>query len=451
MILSQSQSQQQVLSASQQQSLKMLQLPLGALREHLVELSIENPMVDLNELGERPSTESSHWDRDLSGAKFDRIRVRKQLAEEESLLDQTADPALEETFTSHLKSQLPQLSKRFPERYLPMCEFIIESLDRRGYLDEPIDLLAASMGVSVEDAMQALYAVQTLSPTGAGARSLEECLLLQLAEGPHFNRYTLALVREEMLLLLARQDWATIAKQLKLPVKEIPHYCQIIRSLNPIPSNGFRSAQEDNYPVIPEALVELREEEIQIQYNRRALPRLTIHPEYQALMDSTDHQQTRDYLKGHYDQARKFQQDLEKRESTLTRLIEYVLTIQKDYLLDRQPAPAPLSVQDIAQALDLHPSTISRAVKDKYITVSGRTMALRHLLGAQVGKGIPVSRAMLKVCMQRILDSEDKSHPLSDENLSAALAAMDIHISRRTVALYREEFGIPTAARRRQR
>ena len=451
MILSQTQSQQQILSASQQQSLKLLQLPLGALQEHLVELSMDNPMIDLNELGAPPGENPLSWNRDLSGAKFERNRVRKQLAEEDTLLEQLEDPALEETFTAHLKAQLPQLTRRFPERYLPMCQFIIESLDRRGYLDEPIDLLAASMGVSVEDAMQALYAVQTLSPAGTGARSLEECLLLQLAEGPHFNRYTLALVREEMLLLLARQDWATIAKQLKLPVKEVPHYCQIIRSLNPIPSNGFRSAQDDNHPILPEALVELQDGEFLIQYNRRALPRIAIHPEYQTLMGTTDHPDTRSYLAERYDQARKILQDLEKRESTLTRLIEHILTVQKDYLLGHQPAPAPLSVQDVANALNLHPSTISRAVKDKYITVLGHTIPLRLLFGAQIGKGIPVTRAMLKVCMQRVLDSEDKARPLSDENLRIALSAMDIHISRRTVALYREEFGIPAAARRKQK
>lgn len=450
MILSQSQTQQQTLSLSQQQSLKLLQLPLSALQEHLIEASIENPMVDLGQLSS--STEAEPVIRqDLSGSRFERALVRRQLAEEDHIApEQSADPALEETFTSHLKAQLPQISKHLPDRYLPMCEFIIESLDRRGYLDEPIDLLAATMGVSVEDAMQALYAVQTLSPLGTGARSLEECLMLQLADGPHFNRYTLALVREDMLMLLAKNDFSAIAKSLQFSLKDAQHYCQVIRSLNPIPSNGFRSVQDDNHAVIPEALIERREGELVVHYNRRALPTIAVNPEYKAIMDTTGDQETKEYLKQNYQQVKKLQQDLEKRESTLVRLIQYILDVQKDYVLDRQPAPSPLSVQEIAQALDLHPSTISRAVKDKYITLNGHTFPLKNLLGAQIGKGIPVSREMLKICMQRILAAEDKDHPLSDASLSSALETMNIHLSRRTVALYREEFGIPAASRRKQ-
>jgi RNA polymerase sigma-54 factor len=331
-----------------------------------------------------------------------------------------------------------------------MCAFIIESLDRRGYLDEPIDLLAASMGVSVEDATQALYAVQTLSPIGTGARNLEECLILQLAEGKDFNRYTLAIVREH-LLLLAKNDFAALARILKLSQEEARAYGKVIRSLNPIPSNGFRAHQDDNHPVIPDAVVELQDNEVMIHYNHAAIPGIGINSEYQSLLDSTEDPGLEEYLKQRLQQINKLRQDLDKRESTLLRLIRYILTVQRAYVLGLTEAPAPLSIQEIAEALDLHPSTISRAIRDKYITVDGRTIPLKNLLSAHIGKGIPMSRAMLRLCMERLIDAEDKSHPLSDESLSAALATMDIQISRRTVAAYREEFDIPPASRRRVR
>lgn len=444
MILSQKQTQQQALSPAMQQSLHILQLPLSALQEHLNDISMENPMVELS-ITEK---QLPQFQKDLSGRRFE--RAASQHTRDDAPLEPHDEDAVQETFVSHLKKQLPQIARHLPERYLPMCEFIIESLDRRGYLDEPIDLLAATMGVSVEDATQALYAVQTLSPTGTGARTLEECLILQLAEGKDFNRYTLAIVRKH-LLLLANRDYSALGKALKLSVAEAQSYGQVIRALNPIPSNGFRAHQDDNHPVIPDALVDIREDDMVIHYNHGALPRISVNRDYQAILDSTDDPCVQEYLQEKLLQLNKLRQDLEKRERTLVRLIQFVLSIQKDFALGLTEAPAPLSIQEIAEHLSLHPSTVSRAVKDKYITVGGYTMPLKNLLSAQIGKGIPMSKAMLKLWMNRLIDAEDKGHPLSDESLSAALAAMDIHISRRTVAAYREEFEIPPASRRKIR
>ena len=444
MILSQKQTQQQVLSPALKQSLHILQLPLTSLQEHLNDISLENPMLELT-----PSDpEVPNWREDLSGRKFE--RAVSQHSRDDAPLEPHDEHELQETFVSHLQQQLPQIARHLPERYLPMCAFIIESLDRRGYLDEPIDLLAASMGVSVEDATQALYAVQTLSPVGTGARSLEECLILQLAEGKDFNRYTLAIVREH-LLLLARNDIPGLARALKLSQDEARAYGKVIRALNPIPSNGFRAHQDSNHPIIPDAVVEVEDGELIIHYNNTAIPRVAVNPEYQSMLDRAEDPGVQEYLKQHLQQINKLRQDLDKRESTLLRLIRYILTVQHDYVLGAAEAPAPLSVQEIAEELSLHPSTISRAIRDKYITVDGHTIPLKNLLSAHIGKGIPMSRAMLRLCMERLIDAEDKSHPLSDESLAAALSAMDIHISRRTVAAYREEFDIPPASRRRIR
>ena len=444
MILSQKQTQQQILSAAMKQSLHILQLPLTSLQEHLNDISLENPMLELST--DTPDAPALH--EDLSGRKFE--RAVSQHTRDDAPLEPHDENAVQETFVSHLQRQLPQIARHMPERYLPMCAFIIESLDRRGYLDEPIDLLAASMGVSVEDATQALYAVQTLSPIGTGARNLEECLILQLAEGRDFNRYTLAIVREH-LLLLAKNDFAALARALKLSQEEARAYGKVIRSLNPIPSNGFRAHQDDNHHIIPDAVVEVEDGELIIRYNNTAIPRVSVNPEYQSMLNCAEDPDVQEYLKQRLQQINKLRQDLDKRESTLTRLIRYILTVQRAYVLGLNEAPAPLSVQEIAEELSLHPSTISRAIRDKYITVSGRTIPLKNLLSARIGKGIPMSRAMLRLCLERLIDAEDKAHPLSDESLAAALSAMDIQISRRTVAAYREEFDIPPASRRRIR
>ena len=436
-----SQSQKQILAMTQslQQSLSVLQMSASELQEHISRLAVENPLTDPD------------W-RPAGPAAYDRPPAPSGAAvpssEDDDPVSNLADPAQQETFVSHLEAQLPQVARYLPERFLPICRFIIESLDRRGYLDEPIDLLAASMGVSVEDATQALYAVQSLSPAGVGSRTLEECLLLQLTEGPHFNQYTLAIVRHH-LGALARRDFEGIAQALDIPVSRVREYFTLIRSLNPIPSNGFRSVQDNNRYIVPEAYVEPEGEELTLRENSSAFELPSVNEEYFSALFSSGDEATREYLRAQSHQLTKLRADISKRNTTLARIIRLMLEVQQDYLLNRSPAPAPLSVQEIADRLELHPSTVSRAVQDKYISMSGHVFPLKSLLCARIGEGIPVTAPMLKLYMDRLIAAEDGSHPLSDESISSALAGMGVAISRRTVADYRKEFGIPPASGRK--
>ncbi len=446
MFLAQNQSQQQIISASMQQSLHVLQLPMNGLQEYLTELLVENPLVDLNQIYPEFSEHcaSDDWSSVRPHRSSDSDPDREQM------LENTPDLALEETFVSHLKQQLPQIAQYLPERYLPICEYLIECLDSRGYLDDPLDLLAPILGVSTDDMLQALYAVQSLSPTGVGARSLEECLMLQLAEGPYFNRCTLSIIQHH-LEQLARQDFSGIAKELNIHRREAEQYYHVIRSLNPIPSNGFRSGHSSVHFIAPEAYVEVQGDSICVQYNRNACPSLEISSDYRLLYEQTQDAATKEYLSKQYAQVKKLRSDLERRESTILSVIRRILQVQHDYILHRIPAPMPLSVQDLADALELNPSTISRTIKDKYISLSGQLVPLKNLLSAQIGKGIPVSRMMLRVCMTKLVDAEDKAHPLSDQSLTDALQTMGITISRRTTAQYRTEFNIPPASVRRSK
>ena len=441
MKLSQTQKQSLILTTSLQQSLSVLQMSAAELQSHINEMVVENPLIDLD----RPAPSCS----DYRPAPAARPVQTVPSDPDDDPVSNLADPAQQETFVSHLKRQLPQVARYLPERFLPICEFIVESLDRRGYLDEPIDLLAASMGVSIEDATQALYAVQALSPTGVGARTLEECLILQLAEGPHFNQYTLAIVQKH-LDALAKRKFEEIARELDISVAQVKEYFTLIRSLNPIPSNGFVSTQDENHYIVPEAYVDIEGTEFSVRTNEEAFSVPVVNEEYMEVLSKSGDEKTKDYVKDKYRQVKQLKTDLDKRSSTLNRVIEAMVTAQKDYLTNQSPAPAPLSVQQVADSLKLHPSTVSRAVQDKYISVSGHVIPLKSLLCAQIGNGIPVSSAMLKLYMDKLIAAEDHDHPLSDEILSAALHGMGITISRRTVADYRKEFGIPTASQRKK-
>ena len=249
MLQSQIHCQQQILSAEMRQSLKILQLPMAGLQAELIQFAEENPMVDLDQFYKDWQNGDSNslmtFCEDFSGSIFETVIPSRQAANENDSA-QTADGGSiqhQETFSEYVKEQLPQILKYLPFRYAAWCEYIIDSLDHRGYLDEPLDLLASFMGSSVEEATQALYAVQSLAPTGVGARSLEECLTLQLAHSPYFNKYTLNII-QDYLPLLAKGNIEKISKDLKIPFAEAQRYCQVIQAFNPIPSNGFLQSSD---------------------------------------------------------------------------------------------------------------------------------------------------------------------------------------------------------------
>lgn len=442
MKLIQTQKQSLTMTTALQQSLHILHLSLPELQAHINDIVMENPLVDLNQY---TSTLAS-----AAPSSAAPLRICVPTAPEDERVPEVADPAQQETFLSHLKQQLPQVARYLPERFLPICEFILESLDRRGYLDEPLDLIAAFMGVSLEDATQALYAVQSLTPTGVGARTLEECLVLQLTESPHFNQYTLALVQQH-LSLLARRDFAQIASLLGISISQVKEYFDLIRSLNPIPSNGFCSVQDENHYIVPEAYVDTEGGVLSVRMDMTTLSIPSVNEEYMAALSGAGDREAQNYIRDKYRQIRELQGDIDRRFSTVSRVIHVMVSAQRDYLLNRSPAPAPLSVQELAQQLDLHPSTVSRAIQDKYISVSGHVIPLKSLLCAQIGSGIPISGPMLKIYMDKLIAAEDKAHPLSDEALCDALSTMGVNISRRTVADYRKEFEIPAASKRKKK
>ena len=445
-----SQEQKQIISVAMKQSLYVLSLPVQDLQEYLNDLSAENPLIDLDETYGRPPVEFStvtQVDNDFSGALFQTWYASGDRDDEPRERCENA-PAAEESFTEHLHAQLDQDSA-IPKKYLPICHFLVESLNRRGYLDDSIEVLAEIMGVPLDDAVQALYAVQSLTPTGVGARSLQECLILQLAEGRNFNAYTLSIIKNH-LPLLAKNQIHAIAQQLGIGDSAAQVWCDAVRALNPIPSRGFHTPTE-NYCVIPDAYVVFEGEKAVVNYNDASLPRVRINQEYCRLLRESPDKEATKYLQRILRQAERTKQDLDYRETTLVSVIDYIIRRQYAYLKGTERTPALLTVNEVAQALERHPSTISRAVKDKYISCEGRTIPLRELFHTPVNSAVSVSRPAVKKQLKYLVDGEDPAAPLSDERLRALLLDAGIDISRRTVAAYREELGIPRASVRRRR
>lgn len=349
------------------------------------------------------------------------------------------------SFSEYLEGQLgtiPYLDPRLRE----LCRYLIGCLNSAGYLDCPLTELAEELGVPLFEMEQALLAIQTLDPPGVGARDLSECLLLQLAQGKHFTEENIRLLRAG-LPLLAEEDWDGLARLLGVSREQAKRDAAVIRSLNPIPSRGFASAERPVY-LVPEATVSCRDGEVIIEMERGSQPKVELNQYYCSLLGSGEGE-TRDYLRRMMAEANELISGLQSREKTLRQILGAIVKGQRDFFL-KGAALAPLTMQQVAEELGLSTSTVSRAVKDKYLSFQGRSLALRSFFVVALPTGEGVSPQTAREHIRRFIAAEDPALPLSDEALREALGNLGINASRRTVAKYRGEMGIPSSAQRKR-
>lgn len=445
------QAQKLVLTQAMQQSLHCLQMSALELRSFLQEASLSNPLLEVEDLplGELPpeAVDSSGVEQheDLP------IERREQLIWDGSYseADLSAYVSHQESFTDYLNSQLGQMSLLDADT-LARCRYLVGCLNSAGYLDCSLAELAEEIDQSLFDMEQALFIIQALDPPGVGARSLSECLLLQLTQGSAFTEVNIHLVQSG-LSLLAENDIAGLADLLKVTPAEARAAADTIRSLNPIPSRGFYS--ESRVPfVIPEATIRPLGDRAVIEMNGHILPRVSLNETYCGLIGQPDLKDAQLYLREKLAEAKNLINHLEGRSDTLFRLLSAVVELQQGYFMEGKPLQ-PMTMRQLADRLELNISTVSRAVKDKYIQFDGRVLPLRSLFSLSLpsANGQEVSADTARQHLKRFIAAEDPAAPLSDEALRQALAGVNILLSRRTVAKYRGELNIPAASARKQR
>lgn len=440
--------QHQTMSAKMQQALHVLQISTDELRQYLLERAMENPLLDVSNtdlmaeaIPEETAEADIVWEMDFSG---NRVESKAGRGDDRQWLEGISE---EESFTEILLRQL-HTERRVPRDLLPLCEIVVESLDKRGYLADPVELLAALAGVTEREMLQAVYAVQELSPAGVAARDLQECLMIQLAQTREFRSETLHLITEG-LPLLAEGNLSLLAKRLNMSKEKVEEAAAVVRALNPIPSRGYHTREEKNY-VIPEARVEKRPGGWNIVYSDHAVPTVHINQEYSDMLQNTQDGEVRNYLRRQIAGANAVIKNVGLRKKTLLCVIECVVRHQAAYL-ERPDGPlVPLVIGDVAEELGLHSSTVSRAVQGKYITTPRGTIPLKSLFSVPSSRGSEVSSAGAKEKVRLLILAEDKAHPFSDEKLRQQLETLGLNLSRRTVTKYRESMGIPAASARRR-
>lgn len=454
--------QHQKISTEMKQSLDILQMPFQDLHNHVNQIKNENPFLEIESAEETSrffgTVPIPHQQDDASFQKSHSDPARQEpnenyyhslnkgYSDSISFLPELMYKHHEEDFVKNLNEQLAFLP--LDTKQYHTCLYLIECLNQRGYLEFDIGDLAKELHISRFEATQALYVIQSLTPKGVGARSLQECLLLQLVDTQDFNAYTVRIIKDG-LHLLAKKNMQGLAKLLQTSLAVAVKNANAVQALTPIPSRGYNTNNETSY-IIPDVVIYMDNNQLKAVLNKGGTGGLELNREYCEMLQSCNDKETKKYLKEKFDDAKHLIRWVAERHLTLERITHCIMQLQPSFFADGHSLK-PMKLSDVASILSLHPSTISRAIKDKYIKCKAGTVSFKSLFSATIYKssGAAVSSALAQRLIKQWIDSEDKKSPLTDESLRLALEETDISIARRTVAKYREELGYEKSTQRK--
>lgn len=451
--------QTQTLSQRMIQSAEILQMTSQELNTYINELALENPVIDIVEpptaQEQRESIEQQEWLNSFNEENY--YLYQRQNNDDDydfksSWYINTDDG---ETLQDYLWSQL--ITENFTDQETEIIKFMLECLDNKGYLEESIETIASYFGTDTELVEDLLSDLQALDPSGVCARSLEECLKLQL-ERRNMLTPVLESIIDNCLEMVARNQIPAIARKLRLSPAETAGYCQIIKSLNPKPGVSFSSRDQLRY-IIPDVTIVKFKDHFDILLNESMYPTIELNSYYRQMNQNPESSELKEYLGNKIRQAEWVKQCVTQRGKTLMQVSRAILEHQEEFFTFGPAHLNPLRLADIAQELDIHESTVSRAVSKKYLQCSWGVYPMNFFFSRSVavqGSGSSengaqsVTAADIKRVLREIIEEENKKKPYSDRLLGEKLAERGISISRRTVAKYREEEGIADASGRKE-
>lgn len=465
--LTMEQVQKLVMTPELRQAITVLQLSALELQQYVQNELLENPFLEFKEDDSSDGGESAAGSEGEFG---DQIQNSEQLdIDWQEYFGNRSDlgivlPAREEypeysyenfltqgpTLQEHLQLQL---ELALEEKDLAIGQFLLGCLDDNGYLSLPLAEAAEKMGCSLTDVERVLRVIQTFDPVGVGARDLEECLLLQLRQTEQPDDYAYAeRIVQNYLEDLAQGRLTRIAGELEITVQQAQELANLIRSLNPKPGDRFARLNEVRY-VSPDVVVEKVNGDFVVLVNDSVLPRIGINNTYRSLLTGKNASQSdaRKYLEGKLNAATWLVRSIEQRRLTLYRVACCIAELQRDFLLYGVMHLKPLNLKQVAELIGVHESTVSRATSNKYIQTPQGVFEFKYLFSSGVSddRGASFSSQTVKKLIKGLIEGEDSYAPLSDQKLADELKRQGVPISRRTVAKYRSECGLPSAALRK--
>ncbi|CAG0938612.1 RNA polymerase sigma-54 factor [Gallionellaceae bacterium] len=461
------QSQQLTLTPQLQQAIRLLQLSTLEMNQEVARLLDENPMLEREDdhaqsyahgdaAASSPTENSSDASADNEAPQHHEEEWRQQEEwnepsfsasgasddEEESRTEVVADnPSLREHLIWQLNmSQLDARDKN-------IIGLLIDALDDNGYLAQPLEeiaeLLPEQLDITLDDLETALTQLQHLDEPGIGARTLSECLALQLKALPddtHCRDLALRIVTEHLNLLAAR-DFTKLKKILSCDDAALRAAQELIVQLKPKPGAEFEQRAADY--VVPDVIVERHQGEWRARLNQDAMPRLRVNQMYANILQQRGEKNAQQ-LSGQLNEARWFIKNLQQRFDTILRVSQAIVERQRHFFEHGEIAMRPLVLREIAEQLDLHESTISRVTTQKFMLTPRGIYELKYFFGSgiETKTGGTCSSTAIRALIRQFVSEEDTRHPLTDSRMSEILAQQGILVARRTVAKYREGMNI---------
>ena len=461
--------QRLVQSPQMIQAMQILQCPMIELKDQIEQELQENVFLELVEERERERERDS--DREEPQPTLEE-RLQSQYANEldqlESRGERMSSPRVANSEESDRRLEvlnntpddhatlsdylLEQARERdIGDALFRVVEHVIYSLDDEARLRETAEQIAATLQVPVELAEQAIELVRDLDPAGVGAADLRGCLLLQLDRMSYVRPLTRSLV-ENHLDDLAMNKIPKIAKDTGATIDEIKESWDYLRTqLNPHPGREFSRSR--NAPVQPDVIVDEVDGRFEVRAERGSIPELSISSVYRSLLkEARSDPKVYEYLRRKIESAKWFIEAVHQRQNTIQRIANEIVQRQASFLRHGVQHLVPMKMQDVADAVGVHISTVSRAISGKYIQTPQGIFDMKRFFsgGTRTDSGEMLSQQAIKQTLTEIVDGEDKASPLSDDQLVEALSQRGIHIARRTVTKYRKALGIASSTRRRE-
>lgn len=464
-----SQHQKIILTPELRQAIGILQMPAAELAMYVRQQLEENPLLD----EENPQLDLEGEDHPAqTDALVDwMIRARPGTGSPRSQEDDpwSPEPAAPVTFREHLLWQLAMSPTG--ESGAAIGRMIIDSLDERGYLCASVAELAAMNRCSEAEVAEVLSLVQSFDPSGVAARDLRECLIIQLdhlcadagrtGSLPEAEKdFDLArAIVSEHLEEVGRGRIKGLARTLAVSPEQIQSAVDLIRRLEPKPARNFEGAGQNNY-VYPDLVVKRVDGDLVVLVNESTIPSIGLNLYYRRMLQRSAEglsAEARDYLDQKLRAALWLLKGIEKRHDTMRKIMQAIIDLQPGFFAEEPggaalPRLVPMTLREVAHRADVHESTVSRATANKFVQTSRGLFELKSFFsgGYRREDGEDVSALMVKDKIESLVAQEDPRNPLSDSNLVRELARAGICVSRRTMAKYRQELGIPSSRQRRR-
>ncbi|WP_371188038.1 RNA polymerase factor sigma-54 [Thalassotalea maritima] len=464
-----------------QQAIKLLQLSTLDLQQEIQEALESNPLLEANETIEHSADNTSNDSNDGSEDATptqDEISTSEALSQEDIPQELSIDSTWEDSYSAgtsntglgkdlseeftyqgetsetihdHLLWQMELTPFTEVDRSIAIA--VIDAIDDAGYLTvSPTDILE-SLGnddVELDEVEAVIKRIHMFDPIGVAASSVQHCLLIQLnqfdADTPYLSEAKLIITNH--IDLLANRDFRTIMRKTRLKEDQLQQVMRLIHSLNPRPGDAIAQSQEEY--VIPDVSVFKKNGRWQVELNPDTTPRLNINNHY-AAMAKTSSAQDSQFIRSHLQEAKWFIKSLESRNDTLLKVSNCIVQQQQAFFEHGPEAMRPMVLNDVAEMVEMHESTISRVTTQKYMHTPRGIFELKYFFSSHVStdSGGECSSTAIRALIKKLVEAENPKKPLSDSKITALLAEQGINVARRTIAKYRESLGIPPSNQRK--